>query len=96
MSKNMKVLIVDDDFLQNKVYKLMFENEDIEVKTLLGEEDIVSEVIKFQPDMVHLDINLGNRSGFDVVVELKKNIRTKHIPIIFISSDKSEETMSKS
>jgi PleD family two-component response regulator len=92
----MKVLIVDDDLYQNKVYKLMFENEDIEVRTLLGDEDIISEAVKFCPDMVLLDVNLGNKSGFDVVVDLKKHEQTRHIPIIFVSSDKSPETVSRS
>jgi len=96
MSKQLKVLIVDDDYLQNKVYKMMFENEDIQVKTLLGKEDIITETCKFGPDMVLLDVNLGDRSGFDVVIELKRNESTKHIPIIFISSDKSPETVTRS
>ncbi len=96
MSRQLRVLIVEDDYLQNKVYTMMFENEDIQTLALTGEEDIVSETIKFCPDMVILDVNLGNRSGFDLVVELKRERKTSHIPVIFISSDKSAENVSRS
>lgn len=96
MSNQIKVLIVEDDYLQNKIFKMMFKNEDIETLALTGDEDIITETIKFDPDMVILDVNLGDRSGFDIVVELKRDDRTKNIPVIFISSDKTPENISKS
>ena len=96
MSKQITVLIVDDDYVHNKVYKLMFETEDVTVKTLLSGENIIDEALTFAPDVVLLDVNLGDKSGFDVVIELKRNPTTTHIPVIFISSDKDPETIRNS
>jgi signal transduction histidine kinase len=38
------------------------------------------------PDLITLDVNLPDMSGFDVCRRLKTDTRTKHIPILHISS----------
>ena len=39
----------------------------------------------FKPDLILLDINLPDISGFDIIQELKKNPQTKDIPVIFLT-----------
>ena len=47
---------------------------------------------KEQPDLILLDIQLTGMNGFDVLRLLRKNDRTKDIPVMFVTGDSSEET----
>ena len=47
---------------------------------------------KSSPDLILLDVNLAGMSGFDVLRLLRKNDRTKDIPVMFVTGDDSEET----
>ena len=47
---------------------------------------------KEQPDLILLDIQLNGMNGFDVLRLLRKNDRTKDIPVMFVTGDSSEET----
>lgn len=47
-----------------------------------------SEVMKYgRPDMIILDVMLGDGNGFDVCNLLKKNSLTNHIPILMMSAN---------
>lgn len=48
------------------------------------------------PDLVLLDINLPLKSGHEVLVEIKKNELTKHIPVIILTTSSSEDDVKKS
>ncbi len=47
---------------------------------------------KEHPDLILLDINLADRSGFDVLKQLKNADSTHDIPVMFITGENSEET----
>ncbi|MBF0428892.1 MAG: diguanylate cyclase [Magnetococcales bacterium] len=44
------------------------------------------------PDLILLDINMPDMSGYEVCEKLKGDIRTRDIPIIFVTSNSSEES----
>lgn len=50
---------------------------------------------EFLPDLILLDINMPGLDGYDVCLKLKKNSRTKDIPIIFVTGqiDDTDETL---
>ncbi|WP_167619640.1 response regulator [Maribellus sediminis] len=50
-----------------------------------GEEGI-TRAIEFQPDLILLDIMMPGLNGYDTCKELKKDPKTKHIPIIMVSA----------
>lgn len=47
----------------------------------------VDEILKAKPDLVILDYWLSDGYGNDICLELKTDLRTKHIPIILISAN---------
>jgi CheY-like chemotaxis protein/signal transduction histidine kinase/methyl-accepting chemotaxis protein len=50
----------------------------------------------YVPSAIILDIGLPGIDGYEVIDRLKKNNRTRHIPVHFVSaSDKTNETMKK-
>lgn len=44
------------------------------------------------PDIIIIDVELSGISGFDLMMRLKANEKTKNIPVIFISGDRDSTT----
>ncbi|MEE1072671.1 MAG: response regulator [Cellulosilyticum sp.] len=50
---------------------------------------------KHKPDLILLDINMPNMNGFETINELKKNLETRNIPVIFLTASKDNEIEAK-
>lgn len=96
MSIPIKVLVIEDDSYLSEIYTTFFEHEDVSTLALSGDEDVVGECIKFQPDLLLLDLNLKDITGFDVIRKLKLDPRTSDVPVIFISSENNPEVIAHS
>jgi signal transduction histidine kinase len=83
-----KILIVDD--LENNLKLLQIilniNLPDHKVITANSGEDAIKIAKKQLPDTILLDIIMLDMNGFDVCEILKKDDRTKHIPIIMVSA----------
>ncbi len=94
MAKVKIVLVEDDSFLANMYEtKLTLEGFSV-VKAADGEEGI-SLVKKVKPDIVLLDILLPKKDGWQVLEELKKDLRTKEIPVLLLTNLGQEEDVKK-
>lgn len=78
-----KILIVEDDSVIAQNIADYLEKWSFEVKIIENFEKVVSDFIKFQPDLVLMDINLPFYDGYYYCEEIRKIAKT---PIIFISS----------
>lgn len=85
-----KLLIVDDEPSIRYSIEQVFEGQDVEVLTADNAEDAVRIVASQSPDVVLLDIRLGNQDGLEVFYELRK-----HDPrclVVFITGHGTSET----
>ena len=95
MKKNETILIVDDSpaNIQNLAgvlkdnYKLKVANSGQRALEILENEDEI--------DLILLDVLMPGMDGYEVVKELKKNTKTKDIPIIFVTGNDSPEDEEK-
>lgn len=80
----MKILIVEDDSTIRSGLKYCLEYEQFEVSVAVSKSDIknIDDI-----DLVLLDVNLPDCSGFDLFKDLKK---MKNIPIIFMTANDLE------
>jgi two-component system, response regulator len=51
---------------------------------------------KLQPQVVLLDLNLPRLSGHDVLKRMRADSRTRHVPVVVLTSSKEEEDVLQS
>ncbi len=81
-----KILIVDDDLDILEVIGLILESEGYEVELMSSGHEIFEHISKFNPDLILLDVMLGNMDGREICNNIKNTKDTLHIPIIMISA----------
>lgn len=94
MSK--KILIIDDDIDILDALQLLLEDKgyDINVNSKGEYAEKLIEGKKELPDLIVLDIMLGNKDGRIICKQLKSSNRTKHIPIILVSAQSNSKKSS--
>lgn len=90
----MQIVIVEDDKGIRKELKQLLKNALYEVKIIEEFKDVAGQICRMTPlpDLVLLDLNLPEESGFDICTRLKEH---SDIPIIFLTSrtDSMDELM---
>jgi DNA-binding response OmpR family regulator len=81
-----KILVVDDDRDIREIIMMVLESEGYDVSGLDNGQAVIDMVHQMQPDMVLLDVQLGDRDGRDICRELKQQPATQDIPIMMISA----------
>lgn len=82
-----KILVVDDDADILFVLKMMLERKGYEVETS-AEPDKILPPGSTLPDLVLLDIWMGNYDGRDICRQLKADPATQQLPVILLSASK--------
>ncbi len=84
------ILMVDDVALNHKVAREVLEDtyELYEAHSAAEAFDILGTVV---PDLILLDIVMPEMDGFDVLRIIKKNVKLKKIPVIFLTADSTPE-----
>lgn len=85
-----KVYIVDDDRLLAEHYALVLTQVGIETKVNRKIENIIDEVMQFQPDLILMDIYMPEYSGAEISGVLRQYRSLKRIPIVFLSSEQNK------
>lgn len=91
-----KIIYIDDTAYWRETYREAFAKAGVDIKTLPDARgDIIKEVLGFHPDLILLDICMPEVTGFDAIGILKKNEKTKNIPVFFFSSISDVATIRK-
>ncbi len=79
-----KVLIVDDERANRKILKELLHEEAMIIFAKNGEQAI-DLAKKHTPDLILLDVVMPDKSGFEVIEELKNTPTTMGISVIFVT-----------
>jgi DNA-binding response OmpR family regulator len=93
MSDVKKVLVVDDDIGIREVIRIILDDEGYEVNELDNDHQVDSAIASWIPDVILLDVMLGDMDGRDICRHLKSEKNTAAIPIIIISATHSRYTL---
>ncbi len=82
-----KVLLIEDNKNYSETVAELLSKEKLQVHTLTSGEDAITYLNSEEPDIIIVDIMLGDKmSGFDFITFLKNSRKYNHIPVIFISA----------
>lgn len=84
----MKILIVEDDIHIRKELSILLKDNNYEPLMIEDFDNVTENIKTMECDLILLDINLPNKSGYEICKELKKIITC---PIIFVTSRNTDE-----
>jgi DNA-binding response OmpR family regulator len=86
------VLIVDDDEDIRQIITWILSEEGYEVSELPDGSRVVDTVAQDPPDLLLLDVMLGDTDGRDICKTLKNDPATQSVPVIIISATHGWDT----
>jgi len=91
----LKVLLADDDFSMVALLKTLLGMEGYQVATLMDKAgNLLDYIQREKPDVLLIDIFLGDRNGLDIVRQIRKTPDMKDLRIVMVSGiDKCEDCL---
>ncbi|MBN1873420.1 MAG: response regulator [Anaerolineae bacterium] len=80
-----RILVVEDDFDISNMLQLYFKSQGYEVYVAPRGSVAMEMTRQKMPNVIVLDIMLPDIDGYEVCRQLRTNLRTSHIPIIFLT-----------
>lgn len=81
-----KVLIVDDSPAELQNLQTILTKRNLQITTANSGKQAVEIAKSTIPDLIFMDIVMGEMDGFEALRALQKEEETKAIPVIFVSS----------
>ena len=80
-----RLLVVEDDIDIGNMLKIYFSGMDFDVDVAVRGSDALDRTKQVLPHLIVLDIMLPDIDGYEVCRTLRTNMRTSHIPVIFLT-----------
>lgn len=81
-----KILIIEDNALNMKLFNDVLVANGYETLQSFTGLDVIENCEKFSPDLVVLDIQLPEISGFDIIKIIRAHDTFKHLPVLAITA----------
>ena len=86
MSSKNRILIVDDEPLNVKLFAAMLSSDSCEIFKAYNGEQALEKVDEASPDLILLDVMMPGIDGFEVTRRFKGRFETRDIPIMLITA----------
>ena len=90
-----KIIIVDDDDMMRETYVTKFQESGFEVTGAKDGLEALELISKETPDVVFTGIIMPRMSGFDLIENIRKNVKTGRLPVIISSHLGRKEDLEK-
>lgn len=94
-TEQFKILIADDDRFTRKILKDGLRNESWVLSFAMNGLEAIELANKDCPNLILLDGLMPKKSGYEVLEEIRKNIRFKETAIIMLTGNHSDENIAK-
>lgn len=81
-----RILVVEDDMDILEIIEIVLNEDNYEISTSTTGKDVVELIHKNDPDLILMDIRLGELDGRQICRELKKGIHCVNTPIVLMSA----------
>ena len=92
---DVRVLFVEDDPSVAQMYKLKLELDGYKVEVAQDGELALQMATSNPPDIIFLDIRLPKMDGLGVLEALRKDPRTKPVPVVILSNYSERELIER-
>lgn len=105
LQEPIRILLVEDNPGDVRLIREALKNNQIPSSLTVAEDGLVAfRVLRqedargrgFLPDLIVLDLNLPKKHGCEVLAELKADPNFKHIPVVILTSSRSDEDVRRS
>lgn len=87
-----RILLVEDNEMLVAMFQRVLEREGYDVVVAVSGVEMMKLLYSSAPDLIVLDVGLPDVDGRDLLVSLKRDVRTKDVPVIVWSGrDKDSE-----
>ena len=93
--KKAKILIIEDDKFLIKLYSDKLRRAGFEVVEAISADEGLNKVFLEKPDLVILDLILPQKSGFEILSEIKLDSETKNIPVVILTNLEQESDVKR-
>ncbi len=90
MDRPGRILLVEDSQTQALRLQLLLEPEGHQVVWASGAEPAIAELDRRLPDLIVLDYYLPDMRGDELCREIRRNVNTRHVPILLLTIDQAE------
>ena len=87
-----KVLLVEDDAEESRMYQKLFSLEGFEVTAIDNGQDCRAKAIEVKPDVILMDIMMPKMNGFETLDVLRFDAETRKIPVIMLTNLSDADT----
>jgi len=90
-----KILIVEDEASLNKALTEYLVSEGFEVASALDGERGLEMALREKPDLILLDVILPKKDGYEVLDNIRKDDKTRKMPVIMLTNLESQDDIMK-
>ncbi|MBD3425797.1 MAG: response regulator [Candidatus Omnitrophica bacterium] len=94
-TRKKRILIADADNINSQLFNALLRKLGYEGINAATGKQAVRKAKKYLPDLILLDVNLSDLSGFKIITSLKNDSNTAHIPIIILTEPDSKKDVLK-
>ena len=80
-----KVLLAEDDPTMVSLLKTLLKMEGFDVVALPSDANVPVSVINEKPDVLFMDVHIGQQNGMDIVESIRKNPETSGLRVVMTS-----------
>jgi CheY-like chemotaxis protein len=80
-----KVLLAEDDPTMVSLLKVLLKMEGFDVVALDSDANVPDAVVRERPDVLFMDVHLGQQSGMDIMDAIRKNRETSDLRVVMTS-----------
>ena len=81
-----KIVIVEDDPFLNRVLLSKLKKFDFDIIQIKDGNKVMDIISKEMADLILLDLMLPQKSGFEILADLKKDVKLKDIPVLILTN----------
>ncbi|MBI3768144.1 MAG: Flp pilus assembly complex ATPase component TadA [Deltaproteobacteria bacterium] len=95
--RSYKALVVDDNAAIREIVRLTIERSQLSLAVVVAEDgpQALAVAAAERPDVVILDLQMPGMDGFEVCRRLRSDVRTAFVPVLMLSAQTSEESITQ-